>query len=79
MVTCDICLKRFKRKDYLLIHMNIHTGNGKLKINLLLITYSLISGNGVVKCDICCKQYASKKYIMTHMKTHSSKSSLFYS
>ncbi|XP_059166520.1 zinc finger protein ZFP2-like [Physella acuta] len=52
---CDVCHKKYSRKDHLLEHKKIHSG----------------SPLSLHECDVCHKKYANKSGLCFHKKSHS--------
>ncbi|XP_067635465.1 zinc finger protein 43-like [Eurosta solidaginis] len=77
---CDICSKRFRKKDYLRAHKLIHTGIKPYKCDFCVIRFLKRSrlqrhlrthtGEKPFNCKYCDRAFCSKYEVVTHSRVH---------
>ncbi|XP_066962472.1 gastrula zinc finger protein XlCGF57.1-like isoform X3 [Macrobrachium rosenbergii] len=77
---CDTCGKHFTRKDNLVIHFKVHTGEKDYACEVcgkkfahkstLTVHYRLHTGEKNYGCEICGRKFTHKSNLTSHIKTH---------
>lgn len=77
---CELCPKKFKRREHLYQHMKLHTGfrpyqctdckKTFVRKEHLLRHMVLHSGERNFSCDICTKSFSRHDNLLKHVRTH---------
>jgi uncharacterized Zn-finger protein len=77
---CKVCMKLFKYKSDMEIHMRSHNGDTPYKCDMCMKSFSRKSGVVIhmrshtgdkpYKCDMCLKSFGQKCSLVKHMRSH---------